>query len=150
MRRDKKTRRGTATPTLIAKGTCIVGEIHFSGSLEIEGQVRGNIEAVGDGADACVRIRDTGVVIGRVKAPVVIVSGNIEGDIYAAKQVELASQAVVKGDIHYALLEIEKGAQVNGGFVQEEENAAAAVPETEKAQLTSHLEAVDDGGMRQA
>jgi len=150
MRRDKKTRRGTATPTLIAKGTCIVGEVHFSGSLEIEGQVKGNIDAVGDDADACVRIRDTGVVIGQVKAPVVIVSGNIEGDIYAAKQVELASQAVVKGDIHYALLEIEKGAQVNGGFVQEEGNVAAAAPEAEKTQMTSHLEAVGDGGMRQA
>jgi len=120
MRRDKKTRRGTATPTLIAKGTCIVGEVHFSGSLEIEGQVKGNIEAAGDDPNACVRVRDTGAVIGQVKAPVVIVSGSVEGDIYATKQVELASLAVVKGDIHYALLEIEKGAQVNGGFVQEE------------------------------
>ncbi len=135
---------------MIAKGTCIVGEIHFSGSLEIEGQVKGNIEAAGDDADACVRIRDTGVVIGQVKAPVVIVSGNIEGDIYAAKQVELASQAVVKGDIHYALLEIEKGAQVNGGFVQEEESAFAASPEAEKNKVASHLETVGDGGMRQA
>ena len=150
MRRDKKTRRGTATPTLIAKGTCIVGEVHFSGSLEIEGQVKGNIEAVGDDADACVRIRDTGVVIGQVKAPVVIVSGNIEGDIYAAKQVELASQAVVKGDIHYALLEIEKGAQVNGGFVQEQESAAAEAPKMTKVASTNHLEPVGDAGMRQA
>ena len=90
MRRDKKSRKGTATPTLIAQGTCIVGEIHFSGSLEIEGQVRGNIDAASDDAEACVRIRDTGVVIGQVKAPVVIVSGSVEGDIYAARQVELA------------------------------------------------------------
>jgi len=150
MRRDKKARRGTATPTLIAKGTCIVGEIHFSGSLEIEGQVRGNIAAVGDDADACVRIRDTGVVIGQVQAPVVIVSGSIEGDIYAAKQVELASLAVVKGDIHYALLEIEKGAQVNGGFVQQEESTATTTPKAEKVETASHLEAVGDAGMRQA
>ena len=150
MRRDKKTRRGTATPTLIAKGTCIVGEIHFSGSLEIEGQVKGNIEAASDGADACVRIRDTGVVMGQVKAPVVIISGSVEGDIYAAKQVELASLAVVKGDIHYALLEIEKGAQVNGGFVQEEESAATSTPEVEKVDVTGHLETVGDAGMRQA
>jgi len=150
MRRDKKNRRRTDTPTLISKGTCIVGEIHFSGSLEIEGQVKGNIEAVGNDADACVRIRDTGVVVGQVKAPVVIVSGSIEGDIYATKQVELASQAVVKGDIHYALLEIEKGAQVNGGFVQEEESAPAASPKVEKAEVTNHLEAVGDAHMRQA
>ncbi|MBQ0721352.1 MAG: polymer-forming cytoskeletal protein [Gammaproteobacteria bacterium] len=150
MRRDKKTRRGTATPTLIAKGTCIVGEIHFSGSLEIEGQVKGNIEAASDDVDACVRIHDTGVVMGQVKAPLVVVSGSIEGDIYAAKQVELASHAVVKGDIHYALLEIEKGAQVNGGFVQQEESVATAVPKVEKAEVTSHREAIGDTGMGQA
>lgn len=150
MRKDKKTRRGTATPTLIAKGTCVVGEIHFSGSLEIEGQVKGNIEAASDDADACVRIRDTGVVIGQVRAPVVIVSGGVEGDIYAAKQVELASLAVVKGDIHYALLEIEKGAQVNGGFVQEEEIAATSASKVEKVEVTDHLEPVGDAGMRQA
>jgi len=150
MRRDKKNRRGTDTPTLISKGTCIVGEIHFSGSLEIEGQVNGNIEAASDAVEACVRIRDTGVVIGQVKAPVVIVSGSIEGDIYAAKQIELASQAVVKGDIHYALLEIEKGAQVNGGFVQEDERTATVAPKVEKAEATTRLEAVSDAGMRQA
>lgn len=150
MRRDKKARRGTGTPTLISKGTCIVGEIHFSGSLEIEGQVKGNIEAASDATEACVRILDTGVVVGQVKAPVVIVSGSIEGDIYAAKQIELASQAVVKGDIHYALLEIEKGAQVNGGFVQEDERTAPAAPKDEKAEATTRLEAVSDAGMRQA
>ncbi len=150
MRRDKKNRRGTDTPTLISKGTCIVGEIHFSGSLEIEGQVKGNIEAASDAAEACVRIRDTGVVVGQVRAPVVIVSGSIEGDIYAAKQIELASQAVVKGDIHYALLEIEKGAQVNGGFVQEDERTATVAPKAEKTEATTRLEAVSDAGMRQA
>jgi len=150
MRRDKKSKRGTATPTLIAKGTCIVGEIHFSGSLEIEGQVQGNIEAASDDPDACVRVRDTGVIVGQVTAPLVIVSGRIEGNIYAAKQVELASQAVVKGDIHYALLEIEKGAQVNGGFVQEQESPAAEAPKVTKTEATNHLEAVGDTGMRQA
>lgn len=149
MRRDKKTKRGTATPTLIAKGTCIVGEIQFSGSLEIEGQVKGNIEAASDDADAYVRVRDTGIVFGQVKAPVVVVSGRIEGDIHAAQQVELASLAVVKGDIHYALLEIEKGAQVNGGFVQEEESVAGATPKADKVEVAPHLETVGDGGMQQ-
>ncbi len=150
MRRDKKNKRGTDTPTLISKGTCIVGELHFSGSLEIEGQVKGNIEAASDAVEACVRIRETGVVVGQVRAPIVIVSGSIEGDIYAAKQIELASQAVVKGDIHYALLEIEKGAQVNGGFVQEDERTAMVAPEAEKVEATTGLEAVSDAAMRQA
>lgn len=150
MRRDKKNKRGTDTPTLISKGTCIVGEIHFSGSLEIEGQVKGNIEAASDAVEACVRIRETGVVVGQVRAPIVIVSGSIEGDIYAAKQIELASQAVVKGDIHYALLEIEKGAQVNGGFVQEEEGVAASPSKAGSVAAEDHLEVVGHKGVQQA
>jgi|AZIJ01.1.fsa_nt_gi cytoskeletal protein CcmA (bactofilin family) len=149
MRRDKKSRKGTATPTLIAKGTCIIGEVHFSGSLEIEGQVKGNIEADSEDTDASVRIRGTGAVIGQVKAPVVIVSGSVDGDIYAAKQVELASQAAVKGDIHYALLEIEKGAQVNGGFVQEDAGTPAVTSKAEKLEAEGHLEAVSDSVIRQ-
>ncbi len=146
MRKDKKAKRGAATPTLIAKGTCIVGEVHFSGFLEIEGQVNGRVEAASDDPDACVRIRDSGAVTGQIKAPVVIVSGSMDGDIYASKQVELASLAVVKGNIHYALLEIEKGAQVNGGFVQEEENALVSAPKVEKVETKVHLEAVGNEG----
>jgi len=147
MRRDKKAKRGTATPTLIANGTRIIGEIHFSGSLEIEGQVNGNIAAADGDADACVLIRDAGVVVGQVRAPMVVVCGRIEGDIYAANQVELAAGAVVKGDVHYALLEIEKGAQVNGSFVQREAEALAT-EETDKLDKKAHLEAVGSSGVQ--
>ena len=117
MRRAKKVKGGN-TPTLIAKGTCIVGEIHFEGSLEVEGQIKGNVQVRTGETESCVRVLDTGVIVGEVRAPIVIVSGRVVGDIYAINHVHLAAGAIVNGDIHYAVLEIEKGAQVNGGFEQ--------------------------------
>lgn len=104
--------------TLIANGTHVVGDIHFAGNLEVEGQVTGNIVAEEDSA-ARVRILPEGRVTGDVRVPVVIINGHITGDIYSSSQVELANKAVVEGNLHYVLIEIEKGAQMNGNFVHQ-------------------------------
>jgi len=104
--------------TLIAAGTHVVGDIHFSGNLEVEGQVTGNIVAEED-SSARVRILPEGRVVGDVRVPVVVINGHIEGNIYSSTQVELADKAVVEGNLHYLLIEIEKGAQMNGNFVHQ-------------------------------
>ena len=39
---------------------------------------------------------------------------------YASKQAKLAAKAVVEGNIHYNLIEIEKGAEVVGSFIHEQ------------------------------
>ncbi|WP_461481942.1 bactofilin family protein [Porticoccus sp.] len=102
--------------TLVASGTHVMGDVHFAGNLEVEGQITGNIVAE-EGVDARVRILPKGCVVGDVNVPVVVINGRIEGNIYSSHQVELAANAVVEGDLHYALIEIEKGAQVNGSFL---------------------------------
>ena len=104
--------------TLIASGTHVIGDIHFSGNLEVEGRVTGNVVAE-EGADARARILPEGRVDGDVRVPVVVINGHIEGNIYSSNQVELADKAVVEGNLHYTLIEIEKGAQVNGNFVHQ-------------------------------
>jgi cytoskeletal protein CcmA (bactofilin family) len=104
--------------TLIAGGTHIIGDIHFSGNLEVEGQVTGNIVAEED-SEARVRVLPQGRVVGDVRVPVVVINGHIKGNIYSSSQVELADKAVVEGDLHYVLIEIEKGAQMNGNFVHQ-------------------------------
>ncbi|MEH6468516.1 MAG: polymer-forming cytoskeletal protein [Porticoccus sp.] len=114
--------------TLIAGGTHVIGDIHFSGNLEVEGRVTGNVVAE-EGADARVRILPDGKLVGEVRAPIVIINGHIEGNIYSSHQVELADKAVVEGNLHYVLIEIEKGAQVNGSFVhQATEEPSNVVP----------------------
>lgn len=116
--------------TLIAGGTHVIGDIHFSGNLEVEGQVTGNLVAE-DGADARVRILPAGRVAGDIRVPVVVINGHIEGNIYSTDHVELADKAVVEGNLHYALIEIERGAQVNGSFVHQSVDEADNVVQLE-------------------
>ena len=54
--------------TLVSRDTEISGDIKFSGNLDIEGVVKGNISAH-SGKDAVVRIVDKGRVEGEIRAP---------------------------------------------------------------------------------
>ncbi len=116
-------KQGNATPsnstTLIAGGTRILGDVHFRGSLEVEGEVVGNLIADKDD-QARVRVLESGLVKGEIHVPAVVVNGAVEGDVHATGQVMLAAKARVEGNIHYTVIEIQKGAQVNGSFVHVE------------------------------
>ena len=51
-----------------------------------------------------------------------------------AKNLYADREAVVDGDLHYCLIEIEKGAQVNGNFVhQSQTDPESAAPSEENA-----------------
>ncbi|AFU99069.1 bactofilin family protein [Simiduia agarivorans] len=106
----------TGGTTLISKATEIVGDVHFSGNLEIEGKVRGNIIADSKG-DARVRIMEKGQVEGDIRVPSVIINGHVKGNVHSDKHIELAAKAVVEGNVHYHMIEMVKGSQVNGNLV---------------------------------
>lgn len=144
MRKKLKMTSSGAT-TLIARGTHIVGDVQFEGCLEIEGQVTGNILAEA-GSEARVRVLDAGLVRGELRVPTVVVSGTVEGDIHADKHIELAAKSVVEGNIHYTLLEIEKGAQVNGNFVRQGGVSAAPDHGTDVAAGNARADALDEPG----
>ncbi|MGS2724809.1 bactofilin family protein [Porticoccus sp. GXU_MW_L64] len=134
--KNKKT--GTAhfnngATTLIAEGTEISGEVRFHGNLEIEGRVIGNIVALDDDK-ARVRVLQSGQVQGEIQAPSVVVNGLVEGDLKVSQQLELAARAMVEGNVHYRVIEVEKGAQVNGNFIRLNE---AAEPSSEKPERHS-------------
>ena len=92
----------------------VTGNLKTTGDIQVEGRVDGDIRAhlltIGEGA----------TVKGEIIADDVVVNGHVKGDIYASKQAKLASKAVVEGNIHYNLIEIEKGAEVVGSFVHEQ------------------------------
>lgn len=102
--------------TLISKDSEIVGDISFSGDLEIQGVVRGNIMAKTD-SSATVRVVEGGRVEGEIHSPKIIVNGEVSGDIHCGEHVELAAKACVNGNVHYNLIEMVKGAQINGNLV---------------------------------
>ena len=105
----------SGSTTLIAEGTMLTGDIAFSGNLEIEGAVVGNITSSDENAK--IRILNSGSVTGDIEVANIVINGNTRGDLYASQLIKLAAKAVVQGNVNYKLIEIEKGAEVVGSFV---------------------------------
>ncbi len=101
--------------TLISRATEIVGDLKFSGALEVEGNIKGNIIANPD-APAEIRIRESGYVQGEIRVPTVIINGKVEGDVYSSEHIELAAKARVIGNVYYNLIEMVMGSEVNGSL----------------------------------
>jgi cytoskeletal protein CcmA (bactofilin family) len=124
-KKDKSLSFASGSTTLISKSTEMIGDIHFSGNLEVEGRVRGNIRAE-EGADARVRIMEKGMVEGEICVPTIVINGTVNGDVHSSKHVELAAKAAVQGNVHYNMIEMVKGAQVNGSLVYSGESPKVA------------------------
>ena len=76
----KKEGRSDSGTTLIATNCELVGDVHFSDELLVNGIVKGNIYAQ-SGSKAVVRISEKGRVRGEIQVPRVIVNGKVFGDI---------------------------------------------------------------------
>jgi len=103
--------------TLIAEGVEINGNIRVSGGIQLDGKVKGSV--ISDDKDAVIRVSDTGEVCGEIRAPNIMLNGRIEGNVYCGSHLELADKAIVTGDVHYSVIEIVAGAQVNGKMIHD-------------------------------
>ncbi len=110
--------------TLVSKNTEIVGDINFSGNLMIEGKVTGNIY-VSSGSDAHARVLEKGIVEGEIRVPSIVINGTVNGNVYSDQHVQLAAQAVVNGHVHDTLIELVRGAKVNGNLVYSAESSSS-------------------------
>jgi cytoskeletal protein CcmA (bactofilin family) len=111
--------RHAGKTTMIAQGTRLCGNIHFTGGLLVDGVVEGNVTA-DDSADALLRLSEAGQIKGEIRVPNVVINGKVSGDVYSTGHVELASKAVVNGNVHYNLIEMVMGAEVNGSLVHDQ------------------------------
>jgi len=111
--------------TLISRDANIVGDIQFSGTLQIEGLVQGTVVAVA-GREALVRVVGKGRVEGQIHAPNAVIDGTVEGDVHCSGQLELASRARVTGNVYYARVQMAAGAEVNGSLTHVEDVSSGA------------------------
>jgi cytoskeletal protein CcmA (bactofilin family) len=111
-----KDNRGESGITLVATNCELVGDVHFSDQLLVNGIVKGNIYAQ-SGSKAVVTISEKGRVRGEIRVPNVIVNGKVFGDIRSDKHIELAAKAEVKGNVYYSMIEMVKGSRVDGHLV---------------------------------
>lgn len=89
----------------------ITGEITSTGSVEILGEIDGNITAQG------LIIGQGGRVRGSVAAGTVEVKGALDGKV-ACESFTLRATAVVKADVTTAGIVIESGASIDGRFLK--------------------------------
>ena len=105
-----------AVETLVGPRAVIRGDVSFSGGLYVEGTIYGKVTAE-DGSAAVLTIADDGHIEGEVRAPVVVISGRMTGDIHAGERIELAANARVNGNIHYKVVEMAAGAMITGRLI---------------------------------
>jgi cytoskeletal protein CcmA (bactofilin family) len=114
---EKNQSRKPTSPSVIAQGTHVLGNIVSDGPLDIDGQVEGNVR--GD----TITLRENGLIRGDVMGDTVFVYGEIDG-LVKARNVILYASAVIRGVVMHESLSVEDGATVDGKFKRMESTEA--------------------------
>jgi cytoskeletal protein CcmA (bactofilin family) len=102
-----------AIKSLIAQGSRVEGDVHFTDGLRIDGQVMGSVRAE-SGEGGLLVISAQAKVEGAVHAAHVIINGEVVGPVHASVLLELQPKARITGDVFYKALEMHQGATICG------------------------------------
>jgi cytoskeletal protein CcmA (bactofilin family) len=95
--------------TIINDGTEIEGSVVFSGTVLLQGRIRGEVTS----NDVLV-VGERGVVNASIRASLVEISGEVTGNITATDRIELHVNCRVYGDIEAPVVIIDEGAMLEG------------------------------------
>ena len=87
----------------------IEGKIEGAGHVRIAGRFKGDVQVQGN-----VTIENGAQVTGEVKADMVIVGGELTGNINAGSRVELLATGVLNGDLNAGSLTVVAGSRMRG------------------------------------
>lgn len=104
--------------TLVGARTELKGDLSFTGGLRIDGKLKGNVTAKGEGNSTLI-LSENALIIGNVTVPHMIINGTIKGTVRASERIELQPKAEVAGDVYYKVLEVAVGAVINGNLVRD-------------------------------
>jgi cytoskeletal protein CcmA (bactofilin family) len=99
--------------SLIGEGTVVHGELRFEEGLRIDGEVHGDVVAVGDKRSLLV-VSEKARVHGKVKGAHVIINGTVVGPVESDELLELQPRARIQGDVRYGMIEMHQGASIDG------------------------------------
>ena len=117
--------------SFLGKGTEVVGEIKFTGSMRVDGVLKGAISS-----EATLVIGSSGFIDAEVNVHKVIVNGEFRGVIRAADRVEIHREGKVFGDIYSPCLIIEAGATFEGSCNMGDSEKPNSVVELEPGSST--------------
>jgi cytoskeletal protein CcmA (bactofilin family) len=104
--------------SLIGTGTTVSGDVVFSGGLRVDGDVKGNVRAVGDQPSMLV-VSEHARIEGEIDVSHLVINGTVIGPVRSAEFLELQAKARVTGDVEYNTLEMHLGAVVQGRLVHQ-------------------------------
>ena len=107
--RQPKPSRTREYSSHVNEGTEIEGKVTFSGTVLVNGRVRGEIVS----NDTLV-VGEKGVINATIRSGVVEVSGEVVGNISATERIELHPSCRVYGDIEAPVVTIDEGALLEG------------------------------------
>lgn len=93
--------------SIISKDSYIKGELHSTGSLDVEGNIEGDIFG------NIVTIREEGQVNGNITAKTLNLKGKFSGKI-KSERINISAKADIKGILEYVSLCVEDGAKIEG------------------------------------
>ena len=113
--------RAAGAESVIAAELAIEGKIVGGGDVRIAGRFKGDVQVDGN-----FRIDPGARLEGQVRAGVVVVGGELQGNIDAAKQVDVLPTGVIVGDVKAASITVAAGSRMRGHveFGWEEKHAA--------------------------
>lgn len=102
-----------AARSVIGADMKVQGPCSFSASLQIDGEVLGDVVADPPHQGTLV-IGPGGKVTGAICAAHVVIAGKVQGPVQAHELLELQAQAQIEGDVQYKALDMQPGAVVIG------------------------------------
>lgn len=109
---------------MIGPSIVVRGEISGEEDLLVEGRVEGKIDL----RQNAVTIGAKGQLAAEVQARVVMIDGEVDGNLTADEQIVLRKSARVKGDLCAPRVTIEDGARFKGSIDMDPKSARPAVP----------------------
>lgn len=140
--KNKPKSKSTKIDTLIGQNSELQGDVVFSGGLHVDGIIKGNVSAEPD-SGSILSVSERGYIEGEVRVPNIILNGRVLGDVHAAEHIELAEKAQVTGNVYYKLIEMVRGAEVNGNLVHRDNSKQEYLPRPDKAESVEQ-EVVDN------
>ena len=102
--------------TLIGAETRLEGEIHFTGGLRVDGNIRGNVSETPADPGTLV-LSEHGRIEGAITVSQIVINGKVLGPVRANQFIELQPKSRVTGDVYYKSLEMHTGAVIEGKLI---------------------------------
>jgi cytoskeletal protein CcmA (bactofilin family) len=129
----------TGEVTIIGQGAKLEGTVVSAGSMRIDGQIKGQVNADGD-----VMLAPQSQVEADIRAQNVSVAGRFKGSIVVKGRAELARGGRVDGNITAKTLVVEEGAIFQGQSIMDQQAAQAAQPTTAQQPAQQRRETVPE------